>query len=318
MRLFRRSLLAMALATPAVAQPAWPTRTVRIIVPYPPGGGTDALARLMAQHLQARLGQAFVVENRAGGAGVVGTEQVARAAPDGYTLAVNASGPITVLPHLQAVNYDPLGGFAPVCLPAMTPLLLVVPPNSPLRSVEDLLQRARAEPGRMNLCNIGIGSPSQLVAEMFVRAFGLDLAHVPYRGSAPALQDVAAGHCELLFDSGTSSMPLVRQGVVRALAATAPRRIAALPEVPTLVEKGARDFEASTWSGLFAPAGTPEPIVALLNRELRAFMAEPAQQARFAELGSVPLDYAPAEFSAFLARESAAWGRVIREANIRL
>jgi tripartite-type tricarboxylate transporter receptor subunit TctC len=321
MRPSRRAFVtgaAAALASPALAQGVWPNRTVRMIVPFPPGGGTDLLARLIAQHLQSTLGQTFIVENRAGGSGVVGTGEVARAAPDGYTLAVNSSGPITILPQLMSVPYDPIRSFAAVALPAVTPLLLVVPPSSPSQSLGALLERARRERGVLNICNIGVGSPSQLVAEMFARIFQLDMTHVPYRGSGPALNDAMGGHCDLLFDSGTSSLPLVDAGRLRALAVTAPARLAALPQVPTIMENGAAGFEASAWSAVFAPAGTPAEIVSMLNREVRAFMATPGQQQRLAAAGSIPLDLSPDAFTAFLERETATWGAVIKSANIKL
>jgi tripartite-type tricarboxylate transporter receptor subunit TctC len=317
----RRAFLAASaasLASPALTQERWPNRVVRIIVPFPPGGGTDLLARLIAQHLQNRLGQPFIVENRAGGAGVVGTHEVARAAPDGYTLAVNSSGPITIFPQLMSVPYDPLRSFEPVALPAVTPLILVVPPNSPSRSFDELVQRARQEPGRLNLCNIGAGSPSQLVAEMFARAFQLDLTHVPHRGSGPALNDAMGGHCDLLFDSGTSSLPLVRTGRLRALAVTSTRRLSDPADIPTVIESGAPGFEASAWSAMFAPAGTPAEIVDQLNREFRAFMTTPVQQERLAAAGSLALDLSPGQFAEYLQRETAAWGEVIRTAKIKL
>jgi tripartite-type tricarboxylate transporter receptor subunit TctC len=311
-------MAAATFSAPALAEPRWPSRVVRIIVPFPPGGGTDLLARLIAQHLQSKLGQSFIVENRAGGSGVIGTAEVARAAPDGYTLAVNSSGPITIFPQLTAVPYDPIRSFVPVALPAVTPLILVVPTSSPSQSLADFVQRGRQERGRLNLCNIGVGSPSQLVAEMFAHAFDLDMAHVPYRGSGPALNDTMGGHCDALFDSGTSSLPLVQAGRLRALAVTGARRLRELTDVPTLSEAGAPGFEASAWSGMFAPAGTPTEIVDLLNRELRSFMATPAQQERLAAAGSLPLDLSPDEFNQFLQRETAAWADVIRRANIKL
>jgi tripartite-type tricarboxylate transporter receptor subunit TctC len=311
-------MAAASLAAPALAQSRWPSRAVRIIVPFPPGGGTDLLARLIAQHLQMKLGQPFVVENRAGGSGVLGTAEVTRAAPDGYTLSVNSSGPITIFPQLMPVPYDPLRSLAPVALPAVTPLIFVVPRTSAAQNMADFLDRARRGRGKLNLCNIGVGSPSQLVAEMFVHAFDLDMTHVPYRGSGPALNDTMGGHCDALFDSGTSSLPLVQSGNLRALAVTARSRLKELPEVPTLVEAGASDFDASAWSAMFAPAGTPGDIIDLLNREFRSFMATPSQQERLSTAGSVALDLSPAEFGQFLQRETAAWADVIRRANIKL
>lgn len=321
MKATRRAFLsasAAALAAPALGQAPWPNRLVRLIVPFPTGGGTDLLARLIAQHLQARLGQTFIVENRAGGSGVLGTEQVARAAPDGYTLAVNSSGPLTILPHLTKVPYDPIRSFAAVALPAVTPLLLVVSAKSPLQSVADVVQRVRQERASLNICNIGVGSPSQLVAEMFVRSFQLDLTHVPHRGSGPALNDTMGGHCDMLFDSGTSSLPLVSSGQLRALGVTSTKRLANLPDVPMMIESGAPGFEASAWSALFAPAGTPAEIVTLLNREVRALMATPTQQERLAAAGSLPLDLSPEQFTEFLQHESATWGELIKTAKITL
>jgi tripartite-type tricarboxylate transporter receptor subunit TctC len=317
----RRSVLAASfgvLAAPALGQPRWPNRRVRIIVPFPPGGGTDLLARIIAQHLQTRLGQPFVVENRAGGSGVVGSQEVARAEPDGYTLAVNASGALTIFPLLAQAPYDPIGSFVQIALPAVTPLLLVVPPGSPSRNVADLVRRGRAPSGHLNACNIGVGSPSQLSSALFGLALGLNLEHIPHRGSAPALTDAMAGQCDLLFDSSSASMPLVRQGQLRALGVTSPRRLERLPDVPTMIEAGAPDLTVSTWSGLFGPAGTPEDIVTLLNREVRALMATPEQQERMASLGNVPLDLSPAEFTEFMRREIAQFREVVRRADIRI
>lgn len=321
--LARRTLLAAAsswplLAAPAVAQGRWPARPVRIIVPAPPGGGTDTLARLFAQEFQGVFGQPFVVENRAGGGGVIGSEAAARAAPDGHTLIVNFSGPITILPHLQTVPYDPIRSFVPIHLPAVTPLLLVVPANSPLRSVADAVQAARARQGGLNLCNIGVGSPSHLVGEMFVRAFGVPMTAVPHRGSAPALHDAVAGHCDLLFDSATSSLALVQEGKLRAIAMTGRQRMQTLPEVPTMMEVGATGIEAGTWSALFAPAGTPQEIVSALAEAASAFMRTDAQRERFRQLGSVFVDLKGEPLAQFIAAESARWREVIRAADIRL
>lgn len=302
----------------ARAQAEWPNRQVRLIVPFPPGGGTDLLARILAQHLQSRFGQPFVVENRSGGGGLVATEQFARSAPDGYTLAVISSGPLTILPQLTNVPYAPLSDFAPIALPGILPMLLVVTPNSSPRSFGDLLQRARQQNGGLNACTGGQGSPSHLIVEMLARAFQLDMVQIPYRGAGPALTAAMAGNCDFLFDSGTTSLPPIRQGTLRALAVTARTRLAALPDVPTIAELGAPGFEASAWSALFAPAATPGPIVALLNREVRAFMATPVQQERMIASGGIPMDLSPEEFGGFLQRETASWSEIIRSANIRL
>ncbi|MCS6854242.1 MAG: tripartite tricarboxylate transporter substrate binding protein [Elioraea sp.] len=318
----RRLLVATScwplLAAPAIAQGRWPARPVRIIVPAPPGGGTDTLARLFAQHFQGVFGQPFVVENRAGGGGVIGSEAAARAAADGYTLIVNFSGPITILPHLQPVPYDPLRSFTPIYLPAVTPLLLVVPASSAIRTLSDALQAARGRQGGLNLCNIGVGSPSHLVAEMFVRAFGVPMTGVPHRGSAPALHDTVAGHCDLLFDSATSSLALVQEGKLRAIATTGAQRMESLPEVPTMREMGAPAIEAGTWSALFAPAGMADEIVSALAEAAAALMRSEAQQARLRQLGSQFVDLRGEALVQFIAAESVRWREVIRAADIRL
>jgi tripartite-type tricarboxylate transporter receptor subunit TctC len=310
---------ALAAGPAALAQEAWPQRPIRMIVPFPPGGGTDGLARIVAARLQTVLGQPVAVENRSGGSGVIGTEAVARAAPDGYTLAMTASGPMTILPQMMPnAPYDPVRSFVHVALPSATPLFMVVQPAFPARSATEFVSWARQNRGRVNYCSIGVASPSHLVAEIFRQRFELEMEHIPHRGSAPALTDTMAGNCHVLFDSGTSASPLVRQGALRALGVSAARRMSSFPDLPTIAEQGAPAFEASTWSAVIAPAGTPAPIVERLNGEIRRFMATPAEQERIAAQGGLPLDLTPAQFTAFLEREIQAWGQVIRAGNIRI
>ncbi len=301
------------------ARAEWPERPIRMIVPFPPGGGTDALARVLAAHLQSVLGQPVAVENRAGASGVIGTEAGARAPADGYTLTLNASGPLTIVPQmLPNPPYDPLRSVVAVAIPSVTPLLVDVPAASPLRDMQGLLDWARANPGKGNYCSIGIGSPSHLAAEMYLRRFGLELTHVPFNGSAPALTALVANTCDVLFDSGTSSSPLVRQGLIRALGITAARRHPSFPEIAPVSDQGAAGYEAFTWSGLFAPAGTPRPIIERLNRESRALAATAAERARIEGQGGLVMDMDLAALEAFMRREIEAWGAVIRAANIRL
>jgi tripartite-type tricarboxylate transporter receptor subunit TctC len=301
------------------ARAEWPERAIRVIVPFPPGGGTDALARVLAQHLQTVLGQPVAVENRAGASGVIGTEAGARAAPDGYTLTLNASGPLTIVPQLLPnPPYDPLRSVVAVAIPSVTPLLMVVPAGSAFQGVQDFVGWARANPGQGNYCSIGIGSPSHLSAEMFLRRFGLELTHIPFNGSAPALTALISNTCDVLFDSGTSSSPLVRQGLIRALGITAARRHPSFPDVVPISDQGAPGYEAFTWSGLFAPAGTPQPILERLNRESRALAATGAERARIESQGGLVMDMDLAALDAFMRREIDAWGAVIRAANIRL
>jgi tripartite-type tricarboxylate transporter receptor subunit TctC len=301
------------------AQAAWPDRPIRMIVPFPPGGGTDALARVVAPHLQTALGQPVAVENRSGGSGVIGTEAVARAAPDGYTVAMTASGPMTILPQMMPnPPYHPVRSFEHVALPSVTPLFAVVPSASSVRSLGELVALARQRGGQMNYCSIGVASPSHLSAEIFLKAFGLKMEHIPHRGSAPALTDTIAGHCDLLFDSGTSSTPQIRQGALRALGVSAARRLSGFPDVPTIAEQGAPGYETSTWSAVIAPAGTPVPIVERLNAEIRRFAATPAERERVSGQGGLPVDLSPAEFTRFLEREIESWGQAIRAGNIQL
>ena len=303
----------------ALAQAAWPDRPIRMIVPFPPGGGTDGLARVVAAHLQTALGQPVAVENRGGGSGVIGTEAVARAAPDGYTLGMTASGPMTILPQMMPnPPYHPVRSFVHVALPSVTPLFMVVPPASPARDVGGFVAWARQNRGRANYCSIGVASPSHLSAEMFLRAFDLVMEHIPHRGSAPALTDTIAGNCHVMFDSGTSSTPQIRQGALRALGVSAARRLPGFPDVPTIAEQGAPGYETSTWSAVIAPAGTPAPIVERLNAEIRRHAATPAERERVSNQGGLPVDLSPAEFTAFLEHEIEGWGRVIRAGNIKL
>ncbi len=325
--MIRRALLiAVAALLPAVvvlmpvpggAQPAWPERPVRIIVPFPPGGGTDAVARVLAQHLQTALGQPVAVENRGGASGIIGTEAVARATPDGYTLAMTASGPLSILPQMIAVSYDPIRSFEHVAIPSIAPLLMVQPVGRGPRDVQSFVAWANANRGKVNYCSIGVASPSHLAAEMFIRGAGIEMTHVPHRGSGPALTDTIAGHCDVLFDSAGSSGPHVRDGRLTALGIGSPQRNPGWPELRTIAEQGIAGYAASTWSGLVAPAGTPAAIVARLNAEsLRAFGA-PAARASLEAQGAVIATFSPAEFTAYLREEIGRWGAVIRAGNIK-
>jgi tripartite-type tricarboxylate transporter receptor subunit TctC len=309
-------LAALLLALPAQAE--WPERAIRIIVPFPPGGGTDNVARVLAQHLQTALGQPVAVENRSGASGVIGTEAVARAAPDGYTLAMTASGPLSILPQmLPNISYDPVTSFAQVAIPSIGPLLMVQPMDRAPRNVAEFLAWARANPGRVNACSIGIASPSHLAAEMFFRGVGIDFTHVPHRGSGPALTDTIAGHCALLFDSVGSAGPQVREGRLRALAITSAARNPGWPDLPTIAESALPGYEAVTWSGLVAPAGTPAAIVERLNAESRAVFSSPRARAPLEAQGAVISDLTPAAMRDFLQAEIARWGAVIRAGNIK-
>jgi len=312
----RRAMLAAMLAVPAAQAQGWPSRPIRFIVPYPPGGPTDILGRVAAQVLTQRLPQPVVVENRAGAAGAIGAEAVARATPDGGTFLVNASAHV-IVPHMQKLPFDAVADFAPVTRIAAVPLILVVTPTLPVRSVGDLIALAKAEPGRRSYASSSNGGAPHLAGELFKQMAGVDLQHVPYRGSGQALPDLVAGNVQVMFDSLASSADLVRQGRLRALAVTTEARIPAFPELPTIAEAGVAGYAFSTWYGLWAPARTPEPILARVQRELAAGLAAPEAAERLAALGAVAVADPPADFAAFAAAESARYERVVRTANIR-
>ncbi len=308
----------VALLAPATAWAAdpWPTRPVRMVIPYPPGGPTDILGRLVAQRLSADLGQSFVAENRAGAGGSIGAEAVARAAPDGATFLVNASAHV-ILPHMIRLPYDAVAGFAPVTLIASVPLMLVVPVTSPARDVAGLVAYLRANPGRGSYASSSNGGAPHLAGEMFRLQSGLPLQHIPYRGSGQALPDVISGTVGLMFDSMASSADLIRGGQLRALAVTAAARIPAFPDVPTMREAGFPEYEISTWYGIWAPAGSPPDIVLAMQRAVATALAHPDSVARLAALGAIAGGQPPEAFGAFVARENATYARLVRDANIR-
>lgn len=314
--MLRMLLAALLLPSLAVAQ-SWPERPVRIIVPFPPGGGTEAVARLVAAHYQEAFGQPFIVESRSGASGMLGTEMVARAAPDGYTLSMTASGPLSILPQMLQAGYDPMRGFEHVLLPSVTPLLMVVPPNRPVATMPEFVAWAATRRGQINYCSIGVASPSHLSAELFARAMNVEMTHIPHRGSGPALIDTIAGHCDVMFDSTSSSGPHVRGGRLKALGISTRERLPSWADLPTMAEQGATGYATQTWSGLVAPAGTPAAIVARLNTEGRRFAASPRERERIESQGGLPMDLSPAQFREYLQGEITAWGAVIRAGNIR-
>ncbi len=319
MRMTRRATLA-ALLAPAIAraQDAYPSRPVRIVVPFAAGGGADAVGRVVAQALSERLGRPFVVDNRPGAAGNLGTEQVARAAADGYTLLV--VGPNhTTNPHLfRQLPFDPVRDFAPVSLLTAAPYVLVAHPALPVRSLQDLFALARARPGVLSYGSAGNGTAGHLAMEMIRAQAGLDMVHVPYRGSPPLLTDLMGGRVAVGFDNVLSSAPSIAAGTLRALAVSGAQRAPALRDVPTIAESGLPGFDVRVWQGLLAPAGTPEAIVALLAREVSAALAMPALQERLSLLGVEAIGGTPAEFAAFIAADLARWGEAVRVSGARV
>jgi tripartite-type tricarboxylate transporter receptor subunit TctC len=320
----RRALMAAALAAAAPAgargQPGagWPDRPVRILVPYPPGGPTDIMARIVAQGLARELPQPVVVENRSGANGTIGSEVVARAAPGGSMFLANASAHV-IVPHLMPnLPFDAVADFAPVTTIAAVPLMLVVTPSLPVRSVAELVAHAKANPGRLNYASSSSGGATHLAGELFKQMAGVQMTHVPYRGSGPAVADLVAGNVQLMFDSMPSSAGAVRDGRLRALAVSTARRIAAFPDLPTVAEAGPLPgYEIATWYAIWAPARTPAPIVARMQQAVAASLRTEEARQRLAALGAEAVADTPEEFGRFVRSEYARWGRLVREANIR-
>jgi tripartite-type tricarboxylate transporter receptor subunit TctC len=305
-------------AAPACAED-YPSKPIKIIVSLAPGGLADMFARLFAQHVTEVTKQAVVVENRTGAAGVVGAEAAAKAPGDGYTLYLGLHSTIAILQYLNPkLPYDPEKDFVPVAHIATLPNLLVVHPSVPAHSVAELIAYAKAKPGTLSYASQGNGSSGHMAGEQFKLLTGTDVVHVPYRGAAPAVQDLLGGQVQMMFDTVTLQAPQIAAGKVRALAVTATQRVAALPDVPTTVEAGLPELQGGAWFGLFAPAGTPRDVVAWLNRAARDAFTVPAVHARLEQQGAqLPLG-PPEAFAAFVAAERQRWSDVIRKANIRL
>lgn len=308
----------LSLPLPAFAQAAdYPNKPIRLVIPYPPGGGNDTLGRIVAQRLSTALGQQVFVDNKAGAGGNLGTEQVAHAKPDGYTLTLGFVANMAMTPHLGKLNYDPIKDFAPISMVAQGYQILVVNPSFPAKTVPELVTMAKAKPGTLNFASGGNGSPLHLVAELFKLSAGVDMMHIPYKGSTPAAAAVISGETQMVFGGVVSSLPFVKSGRLRALAVTSPTRIDAAPDVPTMVELGYKGVEASSWYGLFAPAGTPPAIIARLNREMVALGKNPEHREQLDKQGQEAVHSTPEELAAYVKSEFDKWGNVIKTAKIQ-
>jgi len=309
------ALIAAAFVAPAQAA-GFPDHPVKVVVPFAAGGPTDVMARLIAQKLSENLKQQFYVENHPGAGGNIGMTQVARATPDGYTILV-ASSSFTVNPSLYAKNpYDAFKDFAPITLAAASPNILVVNPEVPAKTVKELVDLLKANPGKYSIANPGIGTTPQLAAELFKLALKLDATSVPFGGAAPAVQSTVAGHTPIAFAALPPTAPQVQGGKLRALAVTSAKRSAALPDVPTLAEAGIKEQLSETMQGVLAPAGTPKAIVDQLNAEIAKVMALKDVQDKCAQLGFDVVADKPAEFAAYIKADVEKWGKVIKDANI--
>lgn len=322
----RRYLLAAATAVVAataapwaMAQDAWPAKPVKIVVPFAAGGTSDILARLVAEKLQTALKQPVVVDNRGGAGGVIGADVVAKSAADGYTLLLGTIASHAINPALRTnMPYDAVKDFAPIILLGSISNVLLVGANQPYKTVADLIAAAKAKPDTISFASAGQGSSQHMSGEMFKLLAGADMAHVPYRGSAPAIQDVIGHQIPSSFETVTVALPHIQSGKVQALAVTSAQRSAALPDVPTLQEAGVAGFDVSSWQGMYAPAGTPAAVVARLNSEIARILALPDVKARLDSLGLVHAPNTPAQFADYNRQDIAKWTRVAKEGKVKL
>lgn len=314
--LLPRALCIVFALTTAVAAQDYPNRPVRIVVPFPPGGFNDIVARLIATQLSERLGQQVIVENKSGAGGAIAGELVANAPKDGHTLLI-VSIAIAINPWMRSLNYDPIKGFTPVAILATAPNVAVINPSLPARSVKEFVALAKQKPGELKYASSGVGTFLHLGGELFKLLAGVDLLHVPFRGAGPALVDVMGGHSQAAFASVPSIINHVRSGKLRAIGVGGDTRAIALPDVPTVAEQGVAGYNAANWIGIVAPAGTPAAVTARLHKEISAIQSTPELQRQFANEGSEVMRMSVAEFGAFMVSEHAKWGKVVREAKIK-
>jgi tripartite-type tricarboxylate transporter receptor subunit TctC len=313
--LLRIACVLLALTATAAAQD-YPARPVRILIPFPPGGFNDIVGRIIAAQLTERLGKQFIVENRPGAGGIIAGEMLANAPKDGHTLMI-VSLAITVNPHFYKMPYDPLKAYAPIAILAAAPTVLSINNHVKFNSVKDLIAEAKAKPGELRYASSGMGTFMHMGPELFKLMAGVDILHVPFRGAGPALIDVMGGDTQMSFASVPSTITHVRSGKLRAIGVGGKTRNFALPEVPTIDEAGVPGYECGNWIGLVAPAGTPEPIIARLHKELTAAQDSPEMKKSFANEGADVVRMSSAEFGAYIATELEKWGRVVKEAGIK-
>ncbi len=299
-------------AAPAIHAQPWPGKPIRMVVPYPPGGPTDIVARVIGQKLAERLGQPIVVDNRPGAGGNIGADAVAKSAPDGYTLLVATTAHAINMTLFSKPGYSTRNDFAPVSMLTSGPLVLVTAPSTPANNVGELIAVAKANPGKVTFASSGNGQSTHLAAELFDSMASVRMTHVPYKGSAPALTDVMAGQATVMFDTMLSAMPFVRDGKLRALAVTSATRSPAAPDIPTIAQAGLPGYEATAWNALLVPAGTPPAVIGKLSDALKAVLTEDEVRARFATQGFAASWTSPVDTGQFLAREIDKWGKVVK------
>lgn len=305
-------------ASPVLGQADYPTKSLRMIVPFPPGGSTDIAARVVGERLGVALNQAVVIENRAGGGGSVGAEAVARMPADGYTMIMGVTGSHAINVSLTKLRYHPLKDFDPITQVGTLPNVLVVHPSVPANTLQELIALAKREPGKLNYASLGNGTAAHLTLEMFKSLAGVDIVHVPYAGSGPAINAMLAGQVQMMIDGLPSSLPHINAGKMKALAVTSIQRSASVPQVPTIAESGFPGFSADAWNGLFVPKGTPPAIIDRLYREVAAILKQPAVVERFASVGLVPVGSTPAEYTAYLQAEIEKWARFVKVSGAKV
>ena len=309
---------ATAIGAPAAWSQSWPTKAIRIIVPYPPGGFTDVTARLVAQKLQERLGQSVVIDNKAGANGIIGVDALAKSAPDGHSFAVVIAAYAANTTLYAKLPYDPRKDIAAVSLIGVSPLVAAVNNEAPFKTVAELIAYARKNPGKVSFGSSGIGSAAHLSSELLKVLTNTFMVHIPYRGAAAALTDLMGGQIQLFLDAASGHINPGKTGKVRLIGVASDKRLPALPEVPTFIEQGVAGFTGSTWAGLLAPAGTPPAIIKRVADEVAAIVRLDDLKARFEAMGTIPAGSTAAEFEAFIASETAKWGKVIRDAKVTI
>jgi tripartite-type tricarboxylate transporter receptor subunit TctC len=321
MMMRRRAALALALALPGASGAAWaadyPAKPVKIVVPYAPGGGADSVARIVAKKVSENVGQAIVIENKGGAGAILGTDQVAKAEPDGYTLLLGQSGPISINPAVyKSLPYDPVKDFAPITMTTAYPYVLVVNAELPAKTLHELVALAKSKPDSMNYGSTGVGAANHLVAEMFSSKTGVKMTHVPYRGTALAVGDLLAGQLTMVFADPISALPHIKSGKLRALAVTSLERSPVAPEVPTVAESGYAGFEALAWHGILAPARTPPAVIRKLNEEIVKALKDPATRDLLVNQAMQIVGSTPEEFAAFIQKDIATWKAVAAAAKV--
>ena len=316
MHAFAKTLIAACALAAATVHAAFPDRPITMVVPYAPGGSADAVARLLAQHIGTKLGTSVIVENRAGASGTIGASYVAKVPADGYTMLYDAT-PYSINPHLFAKMPYAANALQPLSLVLLAPNMVIVPANSPFKNINDLIAKAKAQPGKLNFASGGSGTVQRLAAELLRQQLKLDMVHVPYKSGGPAIADVIGGQVDFMFSTMAASYPLVSGGKLRALAISSPERAKRLPDVPTVAETVIPGYEVYEWNGMFLPAGTPAAIAGKLQQTLVEVLKEDAVRQRLEDLGAKAVGSTPAEFATFLGKEDAKWGEVVRQGNIK-